>query len=120
MKFEEGNKLGKKFQPGESGNPAGKPKGTKHISTWIQEMSGDEEFTAWLNDARDGVVEYKGAPLRAIIQTALKKAAVGDKDAREWLAKYGWRKEMDITSGGEKIETNTIVFTDFKNDSTSK
>lgn len=32
------------FQPGESGNPAGKPKGTKHLSTHIQEMLNDEKF----------------------------------------------------------------------------
>lgn len=39
-------------------------------------------------------------------------------DARKWFAskllpkKYG--DKLDMTSGGEKIESNTIVFTDFK------
>lgn len=91
------------FKPGESGNPAGKPRGVKHISTWIQEMAEDEEFSTYLQDAREGFIEYKGAPLKAIIKTALVKAVAGDKDAREWLAKYGWRKELDITSNGKDI-----------------
>ena len=91
------------FKPGQSGNPKGAPKGNKHISTWIQEMSQDEEFTTYLQDTRDGYREYKGAPLKAIINTALIKAVQGDKDAREWLAKYGWKKELDITSNGESI-----------------
>jgi hypothetical protein len=33
---------------------------------------------------------------------------------------FSTRTEQDVTSGGEKIETNTIIFKDFKNDSTSK
>lgn len=34
------------------------------------------------------------------------------------LSKHGYieKTEQDLTSGGDKIETNTIVFTDFKND----
>lgn len=45
-------------------------------------------------------------------------------DTRKWLMskmkpkKYG--DKIDMTSGGEKIESNTIVFTDFKHDSSSK
>ncbi len=41
-------------------------------------------------------------------------------DTRKWVAsklkpkRYG--DKLDMTSGGEKIETNTIVFTDFRND----
>jgi len=44
-------------------------------------------------------------------------------DTRKWVAsklkpkRYG--DKLDMTSGGEKIETNTIVFTDFRNDSKS-
>ncbi len=45
-------------------------------------------------------------------------------DTRKWLMskmkpkKYG--DKIDVTSAGGKIESNTIVFTDFKNDPTSK
>jgi len=38
--------------------------------------------------------------------------------SKEEPKKYG--DKIDMTSGGEKIETNTIVFADFKNDSASK
>ena len=31
MKFQKGNKIGNRFKPGESGNPLGKPKGTKNL-----------------------------------------------------------------------------------------
>ena len=34
--------------------------------------------------------------------------------------RFGWRDKTDMTTAGEKIETNTIVFKDFTNDSTSK
>lgn len=89
------------WQPGQSGNPKGKPKGYKHISTWIQEMLNDEEFTAWLPGVKDGYKEYKGAPLKAIVQTALIKAATGDKDSREWLAKYGYGAKLTLANDEE-------------------
>ena len=110
MRFEPGNDLGNKFQPGVSGNPAGKPKGSKHISTWIQEMVEDEEFTTYIQDARDGYIEYKGAPMRAIVKSATIKAIAGDKDARDWLAKYGYKKEIDVTSNGDSIVPILVKF----------
>ncbi len=33
-----GNKIGNRFKPGESGNPAGRPVGTKNVSTILREM----------------------------------------------------------------------------------
>lgn len=94
------------FKPGESGNPAGKPKGTKHLSTWIQDLLNDEEFEANILDSKVGVIKFKGAPIKAIVMVALRKAAAGDEKAREWLAKYGYgtKQEIDHTTQGEKIE----------------
>lgn len=94
-------------KPGEIRNPKGKPKGTKHISTWIQEMMNDEGFETYIQHPTKGYEPYKGAPLKAIIQTALRKAASGDDKAREWLAKYGW---------GNKVvhEFENSIFTDNK------
>lgn len=94
---------GKKFKPGESGNPKGVPKGTKHLSTWIQELMNDEKFEANLIDAKKGLIEYKGAPLKAIITVAITKAVNGDEKAREWLAKYGWKTQLDITTNDESL-----------------
>jgi hypothetical protein len=96
------------WKPGQSGNPAGAKKGAKHISTHIREMLNDEEFTMWLSDPRDGFKEYKGAPMKAIIKTALIKAAAGEKDAREWIAKYGYGQKLEVEHSGA-IETKTLT-----------
>jgi hypothetical protein len=86
----------KSWKPGQSGNPAGKPKGTKHLSTWIQNLLNDEEFEANILDSKVGVIEYKGAPIKAIVMVALRKAAAGDEKAREWLAKYGYGQKFEV------------------------
>lgn len=83
----------------------GNVKGTKHISTWIQDLMNDEQFEANLLDAKKGLIEYKGAPLKAIIQVAITKAVNGDEKAREWLAKYGWKAQLDITTNDEPIRS---------------
>lgn len=71
-------------------------KGSKHISTWIQEMLNDEEFEATLLDSKKGIVEYKGAPLKAIIKVAIHHASQGDTKWAEWLAKYGYGSKQTI------------------------
>lgn len=91
----------KPFQPGYDPRRGSKPKGAIHLSTHIQNMLNDEEFSMWLSDSREGFVEYKGAPMKAIIKTALIKAAAGDKDAREWLAKYGYGQKLEVEHSGE-------------------
>jgi hypothetical protein len=91
------------FKPGISGNPAGKPKGTKHIATWIQELLNDEEFEARILDSKIGLKEFKGAPLKAIIEVAITKAINGDKQWADWLANNGWKQQLDITSDNERL-----------------
>jgi hypothetical protein len=86
------------WKPGESGNPNGKPKGSKHLSTWIQEMLNDEEFSLLLPDPKEGYKEHKGAPIKAIVRVAAIKAAQGDKDSREWLAKYGYGQKLQLSN----------------------
>lgn len=75
-----------KWKPGQSGNPAGKPKGTKHLSTYIQEALTDENFELKL---KDGTI-MKEMPIKAIIKTAVAKSVSGDTRAMEWLAKHGY------------------------------
>lgn len=91
---------GVKFKPGESGNPKGVPKGSKHITTHIQELMEDDDFEANILDAKTGIKEYKGAPIKAIIQVAITKAVNGDEKAREWLAKYGWSQKVEQDNSG--------------------
>lgn len=74
------------FKPGQSGNPNGKPKGTKHLSTWIRELMEDESFEAVLADGST----YKGAPVKAVIITLINKALAGDTKAFDLLGKYGY------------------------------
>lgn len=95
------------FKPGNPGG--GKPKGSKHLSTWIREMMADEDFTTYLQHPTKGFEEFKGAPVKAIVQTAIQKAAQGDKDARDWLAKYGYGTRLDVTSNDEKLEGLVII-----------
>lgn len=75
---------------GEVRNPKGKPKGTKHLSTWIKEMMEDEAFELFLTHPIKGVEKFEGAPVKAIIQTALRKAANGDKQWADWLGNFGY------------------------------
>jgi hypothetical protein len=80
-------------------------KGSKHINTYIQELMEDESFEANILDAKKGVREYKGAPIKAIVGVAIVKAVNGDAKAMDWLAKYGWAQkvETDVTTNGESI-----------------
>lgn len=84
------------FKPGQSGNPKGPKPGYKHISTWIQDMLNDENFETLLNDPRKGYIDYKGAPLKAIIETAVRRAIAGDTRWAEWLAKHGYGEKLRI------------------------
>jgi hypothetical protein len=93
------------FKPGESGNPAGKPKGAVHISQHIQKLMEDEAFEANILDAKIGIKEYRGAPVQAIIQVAITKAVNGDDKARDWLAKYGWSQKIENEHSGEQTLT---------------
>ena len=55
----------------------------------------------------------------------IQKSITGQYNAtisKMMLTKHGYveKSETDVTSAGERIETNTIVFKDFKSDSRSK
>ena len=89
----------KSWQPGQSGNPTGKPKGTKHLSKWIQEMLEDESFEVKLK----GRKTFRGAPMQAIIQTVATKALNGDLRAFDLLAKYGYGTKVDVTSDDKPL-----------------
>jgi len=64
----------------------GPPKGTKHISTHIQDMLNDPDFELKL---KDGSI-LREMPIKAIIKTAIAKSISGDTRAMEWLAKNGY------------------------------
>lgn len=70
----------------------GKPKGTKHLSTYIQEALTDENFELKL---KDGSI-LKEMPIKAIIKTAVAKSVSGDTRAMEWLAKHGYGEKLNL------------------------
>lgn len=99
------------WKHGQSGNPSGKPKGSKHVSTWIQELLNDSSFQATIKSPSGSTMKYKGAPIKAIIQTAIIHALQGDKQWAEWLAKYAYRESetrvniySQINSTGSRYE----------------
>lgn len=94
-----------RWKPGQSGNPAGKKPGTKHLSTHIQEMMNDPEFELLLSHPLRGVETVKGRPVLAIVKTAMLKAAAGDKQWADWLANNGWKQQLDITTNGKDLPT---------------
>lgn len=118
--------LGKdtRFKPGQSGNPAGLRKGTKHLSTMIQEMMNDPQFIERLSQGikeKTGIdpeldPEFQGTPMKAIITVAMIESMnpnihpVARDKARSWVGKFGYGTKVDITSDGERItETPKII-----------
>lgn len=77
---------------GEVRNPKGKPKGTIHLSTHIQNMLNDENFELKL---KDGTL-LKEMPVKAIIKTAIAKSLSGDTRAMEILFKHGYGEKLKV------------------------
>lgn len=94
------------FKPGQSGNPNGRPKGRKNLSTMIR-------------DALENPVDWKTLPLKdskafserfpdktageVLVLTAIASSMGGDGQAREWLRKGGYGDKVDITSDDKPI-----------------
>ena len=104
------------WKKGQSGNPKGPPKGNVHLSTHIRRLLHDPDFTVKLMNGE----EYTGLPIIAIIKVAVIKAINGDKDAREWLAKYGWGTKIDVTSNGDPIKPIIVIKSYDDDDSENK
>lgn len=93
------------FQPGVSGNPAGKPKGSRHLRTVIQELMEDEDFELKL---KNGEI-LKGAPSKHISQTMYKLALSGNVRAADWLAKNGYPAEKEPEPTGNTYNTQVNI-----------
>lgn len=99
-------------------------KGSKHLSTHIQELLNDEEFETMLSDPREGWKTYKGAPVKAIVKVMSIKAMQGDVKAFDALAKYGYGQKLTLANDEESPITTppdpTLVskWTDFLKENT--
>lgn len=104
-----------KWKPGESGNPAGKPKGT---------ISWKTTFKKWLEAETDeenpiSKAIEKMTQLDKITLMQIKKARNGDTRAAEFLKDHMEAKPkqgIDLTSAGEKIGEKEIRFIRYKKD----
>lgn len=67
-------------------------KGSKHLSTHIQEMLNSPDFELKL---KDGSL-LKERPIEAIIKTAVAKSISGDNRWAEWLAKHGYGEKLQL------------------------
>lgn len=90
---------------GDIRNPKGKPKGTIHINTIVQELMLDPKFNAWIHDPKEGYKKLEGIPAKAIVKAQMLKALQGDTKAYDSLVKSGWaaKAELDLTSNGETV-----------------
>lgn len=106
--------------PGERRNPNGRPKGSLNLSTHIQNMLNDPDFKATVVDREGNAKEYKGAPVTAIIRTAILKAMGGDKQWAEWLAKHGFGTKQIHEFEGDAVDAILAQYkltnTDIQND----
>ena len=92
------------FKPGQSGNPDGKPKGSKHLSTIIRDVIGDIDWSkTTLKNKAELNEKYGKNGWKALVYVAHTKAMTGDIQAMKWLAENGYGKHVDITSNGEAI-----------------
>lgn len=82
-------------------------KGSKHITTWVQEIIEDPNFEAWITNPKTGVELFKGVPLQAMIRAQLTKAINGDTKAYDSLVKSGYVPKTEVENSGE--QTITIV-----------
>jgi len=97
------------FKPGESGNPDGLPKGTKHLKTLIQEIGNNIDWDKTTLKDKDKMKQmYGNNGWTALIYVAFTKALAGDAKAMEWLAKNGYGTNIDLTSNGENLPTIII------------
>lgn len=99
----------KPFQPGQSGNPNGRPKGSKSLATIIRELEREDFDWKHVPIKNKEAVMAMGSPFKAIVMVALGQAMSGDRHAREWLRKAGYGDKLDITSNEQTIQAATIV-----------
>lgn len=80
----------KNWPKGVSGNPKGRPKGAKSLSTIIKELENENFDWSKVPIKQREAAEAIGSPFRAIVYVALAKAWGGDVKAMRWLTQSGY------------------------------
>jgi hypothetical protein len=94
------------WKHGQSGNPAGKPKGAKSLSTIVRRLLADEQLldTLWGDKKPDW---FEALPNKrvadAIVVIMVIKALDGDMRAADWLRKTGYGTKIEVESDSQLI-----------------
>lgn len=100
------------WQPGQSGNPAGRKPGSKNISTIVQELLDQDMETGVLANSNLAQL-INNAPTtyaKAVVYAAIAKALQGNMQAIIWLAEQ--QERNNFIQQQERIEP--IVITNIK------
>src|SRR6266699_2741920 len=104
----------KPFQKGVSGNPKGRPKGVKSLSTVIQQLLADEELMDKIS--KNKPTYWESLPSKnaanALGMAMLIKAIGGDTKAAAWITKTGFGDKVDLTSAGERIQATPVIISE--------
>jgi uncharacterized protein DUF5681 len=94
----DGMPVGTPFQPGQSGNAAGRPKGALNLSTHIRNIleGGLDKLPKAITETIQGAVGEERAPLEAMIIVGLLQALQGDKGWADWLSHNGYGKPLEL------------------------
>ena len=88
----------KPWQPGQSGNPAGRRPGSKNISTIVVELLNEEASSDMLADS--GITELvQGTTMsyaKAVVLATIQKALKGNMQAVIWLAEQQERDSLNV------------------------
>lgn len=89
----------------------GPPKGTRHLSTIIREIMENIDWSkTTLKNKEQLQAQYGKRGWDAMVYVAYTKAMTGDPQAMKFLAEHGFGKNIDITSGGEKLNVALVEF----------
>lgn len=105
--------VGKKtqFKPGNDGMGGGRPKGSRSLKTILQSML-EEEGIDWdkvpVKNAKELEKKFGRRGWDAIGYVMFARAASGDVQAAKALGEWSYGKNVDVTSGGKRIESPAI------------
>lgn len=99
------------WESGQSGNPTGRPKGSKNLATIVRELESDDFQWDKLPIKQKDAVMQVGSPFRAIVYKALEMAIAGDIKAMEYLRRSGYGDKLDVVSGDRETRSPLIVST---------
>ena len=90
-----------RFQPGQSGNPRGRPKGTKNLKTDLMEELGEKIVV------REGGRPQKVSKQRALLKSVVNRAIQGDARATA-IALSTMMRLLDTGEGAPDVEDGLV------------